>query len=185
MSEIMFDIKSKEFEVALMKESDTQVMSTRNAATTNATITNVGVSENAATNSEVDDAALQEEMAANDATATDGIASEEAIDGMTEEGMPEEGVPEDVVTDGMVEGEIIVDDPMMPIMDGGMDGDFSFDEGMYMDPSMETMTEAKDPLLSSWPYVIGISAAVLAVSVFLGVLLARRKIKKGIELYED
>jgi ABC-type uncharacterized transport system permease subunit len=46
-------------------------------------------------------------------------------------------------------------------------------------------TEVKDPLLSSWPFVIGISVAVLAVSVALGVLLAKRRIKKGIELYED
>ncbi|WMJ90062.1 hypothetical protein [Anaerocolumna sp. MB42-C2] len=43
----------------------------------------------------------------------------------------------------------------------------------------------KDPLLSSWPFVIGISAVTLAVSIFLGILLAKRKIKKGYELYED
>jgi hypothetical protein len=43
----------------------------------------------------------------------------------------------------------------------------------------------KDPLLSSWPFVLGISAAVLAISIIIGVLLAKRKIKKGIELYED
>lgn len=43
----------------------------------------------------------------------------------------------------------------------------------------------KDPLLSSWPFVIGISAASLALSVFIGILLAKRKIKKGFELYED
>ena len=56
------------------------------------------------------------------------------------------------------------------------------EEGMVVD----TMgTGVKDPLLSSWFFVIGISFAVLAVSVALGVLLAKRKIKKGIELYED
>lgn len=43
----------------------------------------------------------------------------------------------------------------------------------------------KDPLLSSWPFVIGITAATLAVSILLGLLLAKRKIKKGYELYED
>lgn len=43
----------------------------------------------------------------------------------------------------------------------------------------------KDPLLSSWPFVIGISFASLAVSVTIGILLAKRKIKKGFELYED
>jgi hypothetical protein len=51
---------------------------------------------------------------------------------------------------------------------------------------METgMAEVKDPLLSSWPFVIGISAAVLVVSIALGAFLARLKIKKGIDLYED
>ena len=55
-------------------------------------------------------------------------------------------------------------------------------EGMIVDAMG---TGVKDPLLSSWPFVIGISFAVLAVSVALGVLLAKRRIKKGIELYED
>lgn len=60
------------------------------------------------------------------------------------------------------------------------------DDGMYMDPGMEMgMGEVKDPLLSSWPSVIGISAVVLAVSIVVGVLLAKLRIKKGIDLYED
>ena len=64
--------------------------------------------------------------------------------------------------------------------------DMGFEEGMYSDSMSETgVVEVKDPILSSWPFVIGISAAVLCVSVILGILLARRKIKKGIELYED
>ncbi|HHV09841.1 MAG TPA: hypothetical protein GXX75_06145 [Clostridiales bacterium] len=64
----------------------------------------------------------------------------------------------------------------------------SVGDGMDMGDGMNTemgMPSAKDPLLSSWPFVIGISAAVLLVSVALGILLAKRKIKKGIELYED
>ena len=56
------------------------------------------------------------------------------------------------------------------------------EDGMIVDAMG---TGVKDPLLSSWPFVIGISFVVLAVSVALGVLLAKRKIKKGIELYED
>ncbi|QHQ60790.1 hypothetical protein Ana3638_08405 [Anaerocolumna sedimenticola] len=43
----------------------------------------------------------------------------------------------------------------------------------------------KDPLLSSWPFVIGITAVTMAVSILFGILLAKRKIKKGYELYED
>lgn len=69
---------------------------------------------------------------------------------------------------------------------GTVDGGMIIDEGMYTDPGMETgMAEVKDPLLSSWPFVIGISGLVLIVSVALGAFLARRKIKKGIDLYED
>lgn len=60
-----------------------------------------------------------------------------------------------------------------------------FEEG-YMEPGMEMgMAEVKDPFLSSWPSVIGISAAVFVVSIALGALLAKLKIKKGIDLYED
>ncbi|MGB8454661.1 MAG: hypothetical protein WCD89_20320 [Anaerocolumna sp.] len=50
---------------------------------------------------------------------------------------------------------------------------------------MDTGAPVKDPLLSSWPFVIGITTVTLAVSILLGLLLAKRKIKKGYELYED
>jgi hypothetical protein len=67
-----------------------------------------------------------------------------------------------------------------------VDSGMIVDEGMYMDPGMETgMAEVKDPLLSSWPFVLGVSGGVLIISVALGAFLARRKIKKGIDLYED
>lgn len=63
-------------------------------------------------------------------------------------------------------------------VDGGM-------EGAMMDPALNTGAQAKDSLLASWPFVAGISAGVLVVSIVLGALLAKRKIKKGIDLYED
>ena len=68
-------------------------------------------------------------------------------------------------------------------------GDEGFiEEGMIMDPGfdmgMGAGEEVKDPLLSSWFFVLGITGAVLFVSIVLGTLLARRKIKKGIDLYE-
>ena len=59
------------------------------------------------------------------------------------------------------------------------------DSAYTLDPSVQGGASGKDTLLSSWPFVIGISAGVLLVSVALGTFLARRKIKKGIELYED
>ena len=55
-----------------------------------------------------------------------------------------------------------------------------YDEGMSVDPGFDTgVAETKNPLLSSWVFVIGISIAVLCVSAALGAFLARRKIKKG------
>lgn len=61
--------------------------------------------------------------------------------------------------------------------------------GMGMDVGMDVgMPEEggnKDPLLSSWIFVIGISLATLAIGFTLGLILAKRKIKKGFELYED
>ncbi len=67
---------------------------------------------------------------------------------------------------------------------GEMSGDTSGDTNgeMYGDITGAT---TKDPILSSWPFVIGISSITLIVSIVLGILLAKRKIKKGFELYED
>lgn len=72
-------------------------------------------------------------------------------------------------------------------MVGEATSDMGFDEDMYMDDmSMEAdMGEVKDPLLSSLPFVLGVSGVVLIISIALGALLARIKIKKGIDLYED
>lgn len=64
---------------------------------------------------------------------------------------------------------------------GGMEGGFI--EG-DMGGDMGGM-KTKDPLLSNWVFVIGITAVSLAVSIGIGILLAKRKIKKGFELYEN
>lgn len=75
----------------------------------------------------------------------------------------------------LAKSEVVIAEP-------GFDQGVTTEEGVVTDVMG---TAVKDPLLSSWPFVIGISAAVLAISVAIGVLLAKRKIKKGIELYED
>lgn len=82
-------------------------------------------------------------------------------------------------------GSFVVGDIAVTGNSGGyVDGGYV--EGGYVDGEMMGETSAvKDPLLSSWPFVIGVSAGVLVVSVVLGILLAKRKIKKGFELYED
>lgn len=161
----------------------------------NVTTTKVeGVSSALAQKSAVDIAVVGNtagDVAANDKTDNEFTATDV---GETNTGA-EDIASDDVVTDTS-EGDIQLDE--MP-QDGGigMDesiggGDFNIgigdfgenygDTGSMIDPGMP---QIKDPLLSSWPFVIGISVAVLAVSIVLGGLLAKRKIKKGIELYED
>jgi hypothetical protein len=80
----------------------------------------------------------------------------------------------------LAKSEVVVSEP--GFNEGATGDGMPTEEGMVVDAMGNGV---KDPLLSSWPFVIGISFAVLAISVALGVLLAKRKIKKGIELYED
>lgn len=102
----------------------------------------------------------------------------EAVDAVVVEEGTDDIASEDVMVEEISSPEMGIDpivDGVMPGMEGG-----GYDETMGMG-----MELPKDPLLSSWPAVIGISGAVLLVSILLGALLAKRKIKKGIDLYED
>lgn len=130
-----------------------------------------------------DETAVTGETAAEETAATDVITVDET--GAT----GETSVDETAVTD-----EIVIDESNLKegvavdgaYMNPGMGKDSYVDPGYVGEINTETgMPVVKDPLLSSWPFVIGISVAVLFVSVALGAFLARRKIKKGIELYED
>jgi hypothetical protein len=49
----------------------------------------------------------------------------------------------------------------------------------------EPTTTSKGSVMSSMGFVIGISTVTLAVSIVLGILLAKKRIKKGFDLYED
>jgi ABC-type phosphate transport system permease subunit len=69
-------------------------------------------------------------------------------------------------------------------MDMGMGSGSGPDMGMGTEIPMDGGS-VKNPLLSSWVFVAGITTVTLAISVGLGILLAKRKIKKGFELYED
>ena len=60
-----------------------------------------------------------------------------------------------------------------------------YDEGYDMSATEVTTEVSVDSLLSNWFFVGGVSAGVLLVSVALGLLLARLKIKKGFDIYED
>ena len=69
--------------------------------------------------------------------------------------------------------------------------DMGYADDMDYMLGMDDMTEGTqevplgDKLMGSWVFVGGVSAAVLVIGVLLGILSAKRKIKKGIDLYED
>lgn len=67
---------------------------------------------------------------------------------------------------------------------GGMDTGMDIGGDIGGDMSSGTEATVKDPLLSSWVFIGGISAATLAVSIVLGILLAKKRIKKGFDIYE-
>lgn len=50
---------------------------------------------------------------------------------------------------------------------------------------MEVPSSGGSSVLSSWGFVGGITGATLVVSIVLGILLAKKRIKKGFDLYED
>jgi len=72
-----------------------------------------------------------------------------------------------------------------------MMGDMNITDDMDYMIGMDEMTEGiqevplGDKLMGSWVFIGGVSAAVLAVGVLLGIFSAKRRIKKGIDLYED
>ncbi|MBR6537516.1 MAG: hypothetical protein IKT67_09975 [Lachnospiraceae bacterium] len=79
------------------------------------------------------------------------------------------------------------------VMDEFISSDMSYSDGTeyagdmeYMDGmSGETQQSVADMLLSSPVALGGIAVGVLALGILFGFLSAKRKIKKGIDLYED
>lgn len=61
-----------------------------------------------------------------------------------------------------------------------------YEEDYTMSTEIEATTEVSmDSLLSNWYFVGGVSGGVLLLSIILGLLLAKSKIKKGFDVYED
>ena len=157
--EAMVAASSKE--VAMPNATTEQVITTTsNVATTDVTTTDATATDATATDATATD------TTATDATATDTTAVNAAVEGK-------------MVTDT---GTSNVVGAVGTYVDPGYVGGLNTETGTNIDPGTGS---TKDPLLSSWVFVIGISLAVLFVSAALGAFLARRKIKKGIELYED
>lgn len=167
MGTLSIDTKQAEVTASVANEKENMV---KDAAVSVDESVEVATENNVEVSSEGDAGAIGEEV---DNQSTEEIATEGVTEGVTE--------GEDINLDTSVE-EL----PADMGMEEGLMGDPGFNEEMYKETFMETgMAEVKDPIMSSWPFVIGISVAVLLVSVAFGALLARRKIKKGIELYED
>lgn len=117
------------------------------------------------------------------------VIKEETVDN-TSVAISEEDIGEaEAITEGIeAEKEVIADEGFNDMIDyqGEVGIEPIYEEGTVKDPFInDGMSAIKNPLLSSWGVVIGISVAVLIVSIGLGTLLAHFKIKKGIELYED
>ena len=61
-----------------------------------------------------------------------------------------------------------------------------YEEDYMMSAETEATTEVSvDGLLSNWFFVGGVSGGMLLLSVVVGLLLAKSKIKKGFDVYED
>jgi len=77
------------------------------------------------------------------------------------------------------------------VVDDFVVGDMSYAGDMDYMIGMDEMTVGTqeiplgDKLMGSWVFVGGVTAAVLVIGVLFGFLSAKRKIKKGIDLYED
>ena len=57
---------------------------------------------------------------------------------------------------------------------------------MMMEGEAEATTGVSiDGLLSNWFFVGGVSVGVLLLSIVIGLLLAKSRIKKGFDVYED
>jgi hypothetical protein len=61
-----------------------------------------------------------------------------------------------------------------------------YEEDYMMSQETEVTTEVSmDSLLSNWYFVGGVSGGMLLLSIIIGLLLAKSKIKKGFDVYED
>ncbi len=103
----------------------------------------------------------------SEGNAGDGEGNMEGGDGEGENGT--EG------TDGLEDGESAGDEDLAT--DGDMMGGDMGDIG--------TETGVKDPILSNIPFVSITIGAALVVGIVLGILLGKKRIKKGFDLYEN
>lgn len=129
--------------------------------------------------------------------------SEISSEGYSAEISEEFGYGEEYTGEYSGEREILGEEVYGDGVDAGMNGDFytggtgiydgSMEEGGYYGDGMEMgyggetseMTGAKDPILSSVPFVAGTIGAALVLGIVLGILFGKHRIKKGFDSYEN
>ncbi len=86
--------------------------------------------------------------------------------------------------DGMLLGAAVIGGDGGVMVDGGgeMIGGGNSMGGM---DGTGTGTGVKDPILSNVPFVAGTISAALVLGIVFGVLLGKKRIKKGFDLYEN
>lgn len=86
--------------------------------------------------------------------------------------------------DGMLLGAAVIGGNGGVMVDGGgeMIGGGNSMGGM---DGTETGAGVKDPILSNVPFVAGTISAALVLGIVFGVLLGKKRIKKGFDLYEN
>ncbi len=86
--------------------------------------------------------------------------------------------------DGMLLGAAVIGGDGGVLVDGGgeMIGGGNSMGGM---DGTGTGTGVKDPILSNVPFVAGTISAALVLGIVFGVLLGKKRIKKGFDLYEN
>lgn len=81
--------------------------------------------------------------------------------------------------------EEVVADSMIYMEDMGYTGDMGYMEDMGTMSEGTQQVPKINELMSSWVFVGGVAAGVLVLGVLFGLLAAKCRIKKGIDLYED
>ncbi len=86
--------------------------------------------------------------------------------------------------DGMLLGAAVIGGNGGVMVDGG-GGVVGGGNSMGGMDGTETGTGVKDPILSNVPFVAGTISAALVLGIVFGVLLGKKRIKKGFDLYEN
>lgn len=147
-----------------------------------------GTVEGETTDTTTDNAGVEGDTSNTDVSNVEGETTttdttDDALEGGTDSANVDTSVNEGEVIDASGDtGDMAIGGDTTTGGDTSLGGDMVGVDGMNGETTGSTI---KDPFLSSYIPIAGISAATLVVGVIIGILLAKKKIKKGIDLYED